>query len=137
MPKGEETDNWATFTQTVKPLKGRGNLVFKEIPPRLKVRKALLGELLYELDLHGKTLEEAYRITLQFINLHHKKGTKEITVITGKGSLKKGLIKNEIVFWLETKAFKDKINSFEWINDGGVLKITLKKDKTLCKKKLF
>ena len=33
------------------------------------------------------------------------------------------------MFWLETPLFKDKIQETQWLNDGGVIRITLKRKK--------
>ena len=118
---------WAEYAQSVQPLAQKKNLNPKTVPPRLKVRKTTTGILLNTLDLHGKTLEEAYRLTKTFFDLHFKNGTKQIGIITGKGLNGTGKIKNEIELWFETPFFKEKINAYHWENDGGVLRIRLKR----------
>lgn len=137
MEKVENLADWESFLKSVKPLKGRNKMAFKEVPPRLRVRRSPMGALVYEIDLHGKTVQEAYELTKRFIALHFNQGSKEVRIITGKGTLSKGLIKNEIGLWFDTGEFQEKISSFAWENDGGVLKIILKRNKNLCKKKLF
>lgn len=137
MPQEDKQNPWSDFLKSVKPLKHRQNRCKKELPPRLKARKAVKEELLFELDLHGKTVQEAYQLCKLFVNLHYKKGSKQISIITGKGLKNTGVIKNEIALWFETKDFQDKISSYVWINDGGVVKIMLKRNKEICRKKLF
>ncbi len=122
-----DDSSWVEYAQSVQPLRQKKNLNPKTVPPRLKVRKTALGTLISTLDLHGKTLEEAYRLTKIFFDLHLKNGTKQISIITGKGLNGTGKIKNEIELWFETPFFKEKINAYHWENDGGVLSIRLKR----------
>lgn len=128
MPIQNDETDWMVFAQSVQPLQQAKNLNKKEMSPRLNVRKTA-KILLYTLDLHGKTLEEAHALTQTFLDRHFKKGSKQVTIITGKGLNNTGKIKNEIEFWFETPPFKEKIRSFCWENGGGVLKITLKRTK--------
>ena len=79
--------------------------------------------------MHGYTLEEAYNAVKSFIDLHYKKESKQIKIITGKGINQLGKIKSEIELWLETPVFSHKIRETKWINSGGVLQITLKRNK--------
>lgn len=124
-----DIEEWEHFVQTIKPLKGKAQHYNDSIPPRLIVRKAPSKTLLYELDLHGLTIEEAYQAVKRFFTLHWQNESRQITVITGKGLKGTGKIKNEIMFWLETPLFKDKIQETQWLNDGGVIRITLKRKK--------
>ena len=83
--------------------------------------------IIYILDLHGYTIQEAYDQLKIFINKHKERKSKYIIVITGKGKItKEGVIHKEIKDWLLTKEFKEKIKSSEWINGNGALKIFLK-----------
>ena len=47
------------------------------------------------LDLHGMTIEQAYRQTKEFIGSHHLLGTKQVVIICGKG----GRIAHELPLW--------------------------------------
>ena len=129
MPTQTDIEDWECFVQTIKPLKGKAERYMDSVPPRLIVHKAPPKTLLYELDLHGLTVEEAYHSVKRFLALHWQNESHQITVITGKGIKGTGKIKNEIVFWLETPFFKDKIREMQWLNDGGVIRITLKRRK--------
>lgn len=53
------------------------------------------------LDLHGFTLEEAFRSFKSFLLRHRCLQTKKIRIITGKGLLGNGQIKRELPMWLE------------------------------------
>lgn len=129
MSSQSDIDAWNCFIQTIKPLKGKTERYVDSVPPRLIVRKAPPKTLLYELDLHGLTIEEAYQTVKRFFALHWQNESREITIITGKGLKGTGKIKNEIMLWLETPVFKDKIRETQWLNDGGVIRITLKRKK--------
>lgn len=124
-----DKDDWERFVQTIKPLKGKADRYVDSVPPRLIVRKAPPKTLLYELDLHGATVEEAYQMVKRFFALHCQNESRQITIITGKGLKGTGKIKNEIMLWLETPVFKDNIRETHWLNDGGVIRITLKRKK--------
>ena len=126
-----ETDvaEWERLIKTVKPLKKKDDLHYDAVPPCLTVYRAPDKMLKYELDLHGLTLEEAYHSVKRFLALHWQNESHQITIITGKGKKGTGKIKNEISFWLETPVFKEKIRETEWLNDGGVIRITLKRKK--------
>lgn len=118
---------WQQFIQSVKPLKGRTDKQLKSVPPRLRVHKAPEKLLAYELDLHGFTVDEAYQCLKMFIATHVHVESRVIRIITGKGIKGTGKIKNEIMLWLETPAFRDQIRETHWLNDGGVLEIVLKR----------
>jgi len=129
MKQTTDTDVWNQFTQPVKPLSGKTDKHPREFPPQIHVYRVPKRELLFELDLHGYTLEEAYNAVKSFIDLHYKKESKQIKIITGKGINQLGKIKSEIELWLETPVFSHKIRETKWINSGGVLQITLKRNK--------
>lgn len=128
MSRSGDESLWKEYTQSVRPLRQRQTLSQEIILPKLKARKTLTS-LINTLDLHGKTLQEAYLITKTFIDLHFQKQSRHIHIITGKGINESGKIKNEIEFWFETPVFQEKIHSYVWENNGGVLKIILKRRK--------
>ena len=129
MKQTADIDVWNQFTQTIKPLSGKTDKHPREFPPQLHACRVSKGELVFELDLHGYTLDEAYKTVKKFIDLHYKKESKQIKIITGKGINQLGKIKSEIELWLETPVFSHKIREIKWINSGGVLQITLKRNK--------
>ncbi len=62
-----------------------------------------------KLDLHGYNLVEAKNLLENFINQSVKNNKRLILVITGKGKEEEGIIKNNIISWLNTKDLRNKI----------------------------
>ena len=127
MTSTEDTELWDQLKKTVQPLEL--NSAEGILPPRLKVRRALSQPVLYTLDLHQMTLEEAYQKTIQFIEKHYKIGSQKIQIITGKGREGRGLIHAEFANWLDTKRLSLYIRKSEWTNDEGAMNIWLRKNK--------
>lgn len=121
---------WEELKKTITPLKKAkmGRFLKRTLPIRLSIRRNP-PELLHTLDLHGFTVEEAYRIFLSFVQTHLEHGSKSITVITGKGISGQGLIHKEMPLWLENKKIADKIREIHWKHDGGCVEILFKKVK--------
>ena len=119
-----DNELWEKIKKETKPL------VKKQVVKQFEYNKIPIKfepPLLYELDLHGYTIQEAYIVLLSFIEKHIKNKTKYITIITGKGSLnKESLIHSEIEDWFETRYFSPYIREYEWINGNGALKIFLR-----------
>ncbi len=126
---------WSQFVQSVTPLRACNDTEKPSIPRMLRAHSIPERTLLSDLDLHGYTVEEAYQCLKLFVATHVHAHSLRIRVITGKGMHNTGKIKNEIMLWLETSYFKEKIRETKWINDGGVLEITLKRKKKKCQKK--
>jgi len=122
-----DADTWDKLKESVRPLDTKR--AQKELPPRLKVRRTVQKPISYSLDLHRMTVQEAYQKTVQFIEKHHKIGTKKIQIITGKGQNGQGLIRSEFANWLDTKTLKQYIRESEWTNDKGAMDIWLNKHK--------
>lgn len=121
---------WEELKQTIAPLKGGiTQKIHFALSPRPRVRRVPAPELPYVLNLHGMTITEAYDAVKKFITRHQNKGSRKITIITGKGLNKIGAIKKEIPLWFETPFFTEKISDYRWKNDGGALDITLKRIK--------
>ena len=121
----DDIDVWNQLISTVTPLKKT------KVKTEIKKRyfKKVIHSISYILDLHGYTVQEAYNTVIAFISRHHRINTNHVTVITGKGINNTGLIRNEIVDWLDTNILKQYIKSYEWTNDNGALKIYLKRKK--------
>ena len=117
---------WEALKSTVQPFVG---VMKNELPPRLKVRHAIAKDLSFILDLHHKTVQEAYDTTLHFLTVHYKQNSKKVQIITGKGYQGKGAIKTEFAGWLDTKSFKKYIQRYEWTNDQGAVNLWLRKNK--------
>ncbi|MBQ9090408.1 MAG: Smr/MutS family protein [Alphaproteobacteria bacterium] len=131
----KEISQWIEYIKTVKPLLKKTDKIVPDIPPCLRAYRQVREGIKYELDLHGLTLEEAYRTVKLFIDVHIRHNTQKIRIITGKGIQGKGKIKNEIALWLETPFFRDKVMEINWLNDGGVLEIRLRRNKKCRMKK--
>lgn len=120
---------WEELKKTISPLKNKKGEHFVEASPkRLRVRKTT-GDLIYLLDLHGFTVEEAYQIFNRFLTVHTLHQSKSIRVITGKGKDEEGAIHKEMPLWLENPKIADKIREVKWLNGGGSIEIILKKVK--------
>ncbi len=128
MRKITDTELWEKIKASVRPLVHSETP--NELPPRLKVRRAPVVILHNTLDLHQKTLEEAYNATEVFLCRHFQKGTKRVQIITGKGHLGGGLIRSEFAGWLDTPKFKAYIRTYEWTHDKGAMNLWLKKNKS-------
>ena len=115
---------WEEVKKTLKPVKRR---VKRDVPKRLRVVRAAPKPSKTILDLHGLTVQEAFETSQKFIARARKSGLKEITIITGRGTTGKALIKNEFSGWLEHPKLEPHIRAHQWQNKGGSIKIALKK----------
>ena len=131
----EDLAYWSLFISSIKPLKQKKGVerVKPVLKERLKIKPRPEKQLSYILDLHGLTLQEAYTTVFKFINLHFALSSKSILIITGKGLKGEGKIKKEISFWFETDKFKEKISRYEIENEGGAIRLYLKKEKGIKK----
>ena len=125
-----ELSLWEALKKTLKPLKKNRAAEPVPFPKRLRVHAPPARELLSTLDLHGLTVQEAYRVFCRFITLHVRNKSRVITIITGKGTKEKeGLIHHEVLNWIENRTIRPHINQVRWLNGGGALEIRLKKQK--------
>ena len=115
---------WEEVKKTVKPVKRR---VKRDLPKRLRVVRGAAKPQKTILDLHGQTVQEAFESTNKFIQKSRCAGLKEITIITGRGTTGKALIKNEFEGWLDNPTLSPHIRTHTWQNKGGAVKIALKK----------
>jgi len=76
-----------------------------------------------KLDLHGKTLDDGYRLFVNFINKNYDVGHRRLIVVTGKGTPSRGtgVIKKNFPMWLRNTDVADKILYVNYANvrDGG------------------
>ncbi|PCJ96652.1 MAG: hypothetical protein COA52_01235 [Hyphomicrobiales bacterium] len=56
----------------------------------------------YIMDLHGKTVQQGYNLTLSFIKIHALSGKKTVKIITGRS----GKMKKEFERWMSNPVFK-------------------------------
>ncbi len=62
-----------------------------------------------KLDLHGFNQVDAKNLLEDFINQSIENGKRLILIITGKGKEGEGVIKNNIISWLNNKSLRNKI----------------------------
>ena len=84
-----------------------------------------------KIDLHGCNIVEAKNLLENFINQSVENGKRLILVITGKGKVGEGIIKNNIISWLNTKDFRNKILAVNYASKkhggSGAIYILLRK----------
>ena len=103
------------------------NTFIRDIPKRLHVVRSKNTELSNILDLHGQTVQQAFDTTLNFLSCHYRVGSREVLIITGRGTMGQGLIKKEFDGWLNHPKIQKYVRSSTWQNRGGAVKIFLKK----------
>ncbi len=126
---GADFELWEKLKQTVQPLRQSAATQKPKLPPRLRVNKNEVIELIDTLDLHGLTIQQAFDILKHFLIVHERAGSRSITVITGKGLNSVGKIKSEFMLWMDTPFFKEKIRDIKWMNDGGAVTLVLRRKK--------
>ena len=84
-----------------------------------------------KLDLHGFNLVEAKNLLENFIKQSMKNNKRLILVITGKGKEGEGIIKNNIISWLNTKDLRNKILAVNYASKkhggSGAIYVLLRK----------
>ena len=98
-------------------------------PVRFRVYRKKQPAVSNVLDLHHKTVQEAYVCTQDFLAKHTRLGTKKIQIITGKGRTNAGVIRSEFEGWLDTPAFQKYVQCGAWTHDKGAINLCLKKHK--------
>ncbi len=128
--EGEDARLWKAVTRDVHPLPGRRKTASAEPkaakapavkkakapiarPPKLppspppqldgrtaeKLRKGKIA-IDARLDLHGHTQATAHRVLEQFVLTGHARGYRCLLVITGKGKLGEGVLREKLPLWL-------------------------------------
>ena len=115
---------WQALKASLLPIK---RVVKLDPPKRLRVVRSAVPPFRSVLDLHGQTVQEAFDKTIRFLQRARRQGLKEVTVITGRGTTGKALIKNEFEGWLNHPHLKNHIRTYTWQSKGGAVKISLKK----------
>ena len=84
-----------------------------------------------KLDLHGYRELEANNLLVEFINNSFENGKRLLLVITGKGQKGEGVIKKNIINWLNAKNIRNKILAVNHASNkhggSGALYILLRK----------
>ena len=124
-----KTTNFENNTKKFNELKlGQGIALTKK-----NIRNFTKGNVRIDgkLDLHGFTEIEAKNILEEFINESIENSKKLVLVITGKGKDGEGIIKNNIVSWLNTKNLRNKILAVNYASrkhgGSGAIYILLRK----------
>lgn len=91
--KEQDLKLWKSFVKDVQKLDNK-NIVKKETS--IKISKSIQNDFSSVLDLHGYTLNNAFQITLDFIEKNYNIGNLKVTIITGRS----GQMYQEFVGWL-------------------------------------
>lgn len=71
--------------------------LFKSPEKSFKVQKGRDDKLKLSLDLHGMTIQRAFRATREFVTEHYSMGSRALVIICGKG----GKIAEEFPLWCQ------------------------------------
>ncbi len=73
------------------------------------------------IDLHGLTQKEAWQILYERIENAYYSGEKVILVITGKGNMGRGILREQVPLWLSSAAFRMLVSEYgtSHISHGG------------------
>ena len=112
-----------------KTILNKKNCPVQETPKRLHVIRPAVKELPFMLDLHGQTVQDAFDKTISFLGKHYRANHRQVLIVTGKGTMGQGLIKKEFDGWLNHDKIKKYVQSYQWQNRGGAVKINLKRNK--------
>lgn len=64
------------------------------------------------IDLHGMTQERAHRVLLNFVFQQYFAGSKMVLVITGKGRMNEGVLRNAVPRWLREPQLAEFVSAF-------------------------
>jgi len=101
---------------TSKPA-GSGSIDDRTAKKLLKGKVSIDGRI----DLHGMTQAQAHSLLLQFLVQSHAAGDRMVMVITGKGRLREGILRNAVPNWLREPVFSNYVSAFRsaHITHGG------------------
>ena len=96
-------------------------------------KKIAKGKLPIEarIDLHGMTQDQAYGRLLRFVESEHRRGVRTVLVITGKGSIGGGVLRQAVPRWLSEPNFRQFVighhESHKSHGGSGAIYVRLKK----------
>lgn len=99
------------------------------------VRKLSKGRLPIEarIDLHGMTQVQAHRTLLNFVQDAYSSSLRIVLVITGKGRINEGILRNGVPNWLREDAFSTYVSGFRSAHTShggsGALYVRIRKNK--------
>ena len=136
--KSSKKNEKEKFSETIKFKKSSKNIKELKLGEEIALSKKNIrnfkkGNVFIEnrLDLHGFNEVEAKNLLENFINQSVENGKRLILVVTGKGQKGEGVIKKNIVSWLNTKDLRNKILAVNYASNkhggSGALYILLRK----------
>lgn len=99
------------------------------------VRKISKGRLSIDarIDLHGMTQVQAHHTLLNFVQDSYNASLKIVLVITGKGRISEGVLRNAVPNWLSENMFSTYISGFRTAHashgGSGALYVRIRKNK--------
>lgn len=112
-------NDWENFCRGVEPLQKKETIVYQ-------IRKRVIPKKRYyidkKLDLHNKTIQEAYDEVDDYLDRAKEQSVKNVTIITGKS----GPIKEEFPKWMERN---NKVRENNLLKNQGSYSVKMKKDK--------
>lgn len=119
MTKGlteEDRKIWEIVAKTISPVGS----------PREATRRVELISISTKIDLHGYTLEDAYDIIYEYLQVCKENQLKEIVIVTGIGPAEPAnSICREFPMWMKTPKFSKYIRSFVAERNGGSWRVKL------------
>ena len=112
-------DTWNLFCKNVIPIQNKKYTITKNVRlKKINNSHYLSGHL----DLHERTLDNARKEVMRYLEEMRRQNKKEVTIITGKS----GSMLRELPLWLENDV---NISLCELKRNGGSYKIKFKKNK--------
>ena len=101
------------------------------------VKKLKRGRIVIDarVDLHGMTQTKAHAVLYSFIQNAYRASNRMVLVITGKGKLNEGVLRNQVPNWLHDPMFSPYVSGFRQsdISHGGsgALYVRIRKNKAV------
>jgi len=112
-------ESWNEFCKGVTPLQNKKHIV--NLKSSLRFRKSN-NSIFHTLDLHEKTLQNAQKEVINYLDNIKQKGIREVTIITGKS----GSMLREFPIWIENNP---DIACCKLKKNGGSYTVKFKKQK--------
>jgi DNA-nicking Smr family endonuclease len=112
---------WHAVIATVTPLDNPSSDVTSSQPCNVRSYPEQ-GTISTTYDLHGLTIESAYRFMLDLVMLLNEYEIKQVRIITGKS----GAIRSEFPQWMNTPVFLMKVSRYSLEGTGGSFMISLR-----------
>lgn len=117
-----EKELWAKVCATIDNSRRRSRTVFAA-----STHQPIISNII---DLHGYTEDTAYMAISQLLASNYQNGSKDITIITGKGKGGIGVLRRLVPYWLDT-SLSGYVRSYNFDSKNtGQLIVHLQKRKT-------